>query len=73
MNVTGLDDLDSISFDWKTVKPGMLSGKCCATGTCDNGSRTTNSTINFIQIPNETDQQCAWTLKDRLGNLRKAA
>lgn len=75
MCITGRNELEMLSFDWKTVAPGMLSGKCCATGTC--GIDTRNPGVKFEKItqviPNEFDNTCAKKLKKLYGVLRKAA
>ncbi|WP_042282192.1 hypothetical protein [Candidatus Protochlamydia sp. R18] len=32
----GKKELEFLNFDWKFYAPGLMNGRCRATGTCDN-------------------------------------
>jgi len=36
-DILGSLELESLKLNWDFLAPGMLAGKCNATGTCDNG------------------------------------
>lgn len=35
-NVLGENELESLKLNWEFAVPGLMTTRCCGTGTCDN-------------------------------------
>ena len=49
-NVLGKNELESVKLNWDFAVPGLMTTRCCGTGTCDNrplpnANRPNNLTI----------------------------
>ena len=72
MDNSGIKKLKSLSFDWNTLAPGMLSGRCCASGTCDNKPDVHNIREKPLPLISfSLDKADALKIRQKYGSLRQ--
>lgn len=47
-DLLGQQELDSIKINWNFAVPGLMTTRCCGTGTCDN--QPTNNFSNDVRM-----------------------
>lgn len=71
-DVLGKKELEFLKLNWNFAGPGLMSGHCTATGTCENQPTTVRKSqqVGFHQVQIAVDEQTAEEIKNQFGNLR---
>ena len=49
-DILGKRELDSIKLNWNFAKPGLMTTRCCGTGTCDNHPDPNSLISSSLQV-----------------------
>lgn len=71
-DVLGKNELESVKLNWDCAIPGLMTTRCCGTGTCDNGPNKPQSdgSQNYRIIHFFADARKIQDITMRYGHLR---